>query len=429
MTLSRRGLLAAGVGLAGAAGVALALRGLVAPRRLSRGLYGPLRPDPHRLLDLPEGFTYRILQRRGERMSDGYRVPWQPDAMATFVGQGDETGAIVLMRNHECLTDPIMGPWQHAPDPRAYSRAGMGGVTRLVLDAQSFELRSSNLVLAGTQRNCAGGPSPWGWISCEETVDDGHGFAFLCDPHATALRPPQRLDGYGRFRHEAAAVDPATHVAYLSEDEGDGCFYRFVPDDPAAPFVGRLQALAIDGRPAFDSATAWHVGDRLDAHWIDLDNPTPRFDDLRLRARVKGAARVKRGEGLWWAEGGVYLAATTGGPSEAGQILRYVPGDAAGGTFELYAQAHGHDLLHMPDNISMAPWGDLFACEDNGTRNHLRVFTPGGEVWDFARNVFSTGELAGVCFSPDGRALFVNLQDEGWTFVVTGPWQPSRASA
>ena len=32
-------------------------------------------------------------------------------------------------------------------------------------------------------------------------------------------------------------------------------------------------------------------------------------------------------------------------------------------------------------------------------------------------------ELAGVCFSPDGSTLFVNIQhDPGLTLAITGPW-------
>jgi secreted PhoX family phosphatase len=427
MPLSRRGFLYAGAGIgfgAVAAGL-VAIRRVPRPGRLARGLYGPLRPDPKRILDLPEGFSYRILQQRGERMSDGYRVPWQPDAMACFAGA--DGGSVVLMRNHECGTDKIMGPWFPGQPvaPQAYRPTGMGGVTRLVLDAKTFELRSSNLVLAGTLLNCAGGPSPWGWISCEETVVEGHGFAFLCRPDAATLAPPERLPGYGRYRHEACAIDPATHVAYLSEDRPDGCFYRFLPDDPAAPFVGRLQALAVPGRPGMLTAIGLRAGDRFEATWIDVADPTPADDSLRARTTAAGAAVFKRGEGLVWNDGAVYLAATTGGPTESGQIFRYRPdpGGRGGGTLELFAQAYGRDLLDMPDNLTMAPWGHLYACEDGLSGNHLRVFTPDGDVWDFARNAYSSGEFAGVCFSPDGRALFVNLQDEGWTLVVTGPWE------
>ena len=31
--------------------------------------------------------------------------------------------------------------------------------------------------------------------------------------------------------------------------------------------------------------------------------------------------------------------------------------------------------------------------------------------------------LAGSCFSPDGSVLFVNMQGDGLTLAITGPWQ------
>ena len=34
----------------------------------------------------------------------------------------------------------------------------------------------------------------------------------------------------GRLLHEAGAVDPATGVIYLTEDEGPDGFYRYLPE-------------------------------------------------------------------------------------------------------------------------------------------------------------------------------------------------------
>ena len=39
-------------------------------------------------LDLPPGFSYRIISRAGERMSDGFFVPRAHDGMAAFSGDG-----------------------------------------------------------------------------------------------------------------------------------------------------------------------------------------------------------------------------------------------------------------------------------------------------------------------------------------------------
>src|SRR5687768_8783365 len=46
--------------------------------------YGPLVRDPHKILDLPQGFSYRVISREGERMDDGLRVPGNCDGTAAF---------------------------------------------------------------------------------------------------------------------------------------------------------------------------------------------------------------------------------------------------------------------------------------------------------------------------------------------------------
>ena len=61
--------------------------------------------------------------------------------------------------------------------------------------------------------------------------------------------------------------------------------------------------------------------------------------------------------------------------------------------------------------------------------------TPEGKVYTLGRNaqqmagakVRGTSELAGVCFSPDGSTLFVNIYSPGCTLAVTGPWRSFRA--
>ena len=34
----------------------------------------------------------------------------------------------------------------------------------------------------------------------------------------------------------------------------------------------------------------------------------------------------------------------------------------------------------------------------------------------------SSSEVAGICFSPDGKNMYLNIQDEGKTIVINGDW-------
>ena len=69
--------------------------------------YGPLVADPNGLLDLPRGFSYRLLSSLGDAMADGGTVPDKADGMACLpLGENE----IVLIRNHELIpTDDAGG--------------------------------------------------------------------------------------------------------------------------------------------------------------------------------------------------------------------------------------------------------------------------------------------------------------------------------
>lgn len=401
-----------------------ALAGLIPTARAQS--YGDLVPDPNGILDLPEGFTYRIVETAGDMMDDGYVVPERPDGMACFE---DPDGNWVLMRNHEISAgDSGAGPYPDQAAPaEAYDPNGFGGVTRVVIDPRTGQRISSNLVLTGTVRNCAGGMSPWGWLTCEEDFSgsnegNGHGYVFLCPITASSVVPPQRIVGYGRFNHEAACVDPATNICYLTEDRGDSSLYRFVPVDPEMPFQGRLQALKVVGTERF-ATTNMAVGAMVDVEWVDVADPNPALDTIRSTVQNElGAAIIVRGEGLWFHDGEVYVCSTSGGAGGRGQIFRLID-DPESPTLELIAMSTSADELEAPDNITVAPWGQLFMAEDGLLGDqYVRALTDTGEIVPFARNAASGSEFAGVCFSPDGSTMFVNIQSDGLTLAITGPF-------
>lgn len=422
MTIQRRAVL---VAAAGVAAMACPLAFLL--RRDARTSGVPLASDPARVLDLPAGFQYQLLQSASDLMSDGCRVPGRPDGMACFAGPGDTQ---ILMRNHELDWDLSQAGYA-SPPSEAFDAKAAGGVTRLVLQASTLKPISSNRVLAGTLRNCGGGTSPWGWLSCEETVEPGHGYVFRCAPSATSVAPAERILGYGRFRHEAACIDPRTQTAYLTEDQSDGCFYRYQPKDPRQPHTsGKLQALRVANSPRFDTSRDLGHSERLEVDWVEVPDPDPQDDSVREQARSAGAARFCRGEGIFFGNGVVYICCTAGGRQGLGQVFQLrlgLRGEAD--QLELLAESPDQSLLDMPDNIYLAPWGDLLVAEDGAGEQFLRGITAEGRVYDLARNAQSTGEFAGICSSPSGNALFVNLQQDGLTLAITGPFPELRRRA
>lgn len=417
--------------------------------------FGPLIKDPKGILDLPEGFTCRVLATRGETLDDGFKLPGAPDGMAAFPGPD---GKLVLVCNHELgLEMTGMGPFPNNTrlpddfdealtfdpgDDRA--NPSLGGTSNLIFDPETGEKVAHFLSLTGTDRNCAGGPMPWGtWITCEEPADltqgrgQRHGWCF--EVRATAeqgLQKPVPLKALGRFRHEAVALDPRTGILYLTEDRGDGLLYRFIPEKKQDFTRGRLQALRIVGKPSaslqnYDPASKWPLaGEAMKADWIDVDDTDSPKDDLRFRGHKDGAARFARGEGIHWVDGSFYICCTDGGPSRRGQIFRLEPSADASrqDTLELFLQPDASDLLTNGDNLCPAPWGGIVVCEDLidssfSPAAHVRCVTPEGKIFTLARNPVGQSEFAGGCFSPDGKWFFVNLQGRGLTVAVTGPWE------
>jgi secreted PhoX family phosphatase len=424
--------------------------------------YGPLVADPARIFDLPKGFRYRVIAQAGERLDDGFLLPGDPDGMAAFP-TGD--GRVAVICNHELDVEQTdkspfgsqLEYFQKANRSTMYD-AGygktpqLGGTSTIIFDPKTWRKDTHYLSLAGTERNCAGGPTPWNtWISCEETntragdrFEQDHGYNFEVPVSTTAQQfPAIPLKAMGRFRHEAIAVEPKSGIVYQTEDMGDGLIYRFIPTVPGQlEKGGRLQALAIAGQPSRDtrnwpslSEPKMPTTQLFDVTWVDIDNVESPDDDLRFQGYEKGAARFARGEGMWYADGEVYFACTNGGRKKLGQIFRYLPSQFEGtareseapGQLELFIESSDQNLLKNCDNLTIAENGNLFICEDADDTCKIVGITPEGKLFEFARNAYTDSELAGACFSPDGQTMFVNIQKNGMTLAITGPWGDLQA--
>jgi len=399
--------------------------------------YGALVPDAAGLIDLPQGFSYRVISRLGDAMDDGGTVPDRADGMGCFdLGNGE----IALVRNHELQPQHDAG----GPIAKGFGRKDgvfvPGGTTTIVLDAATLGVKRQFRSLGGTIRNCAGGVTPWGtWLTCEEAptgpgqrygagLERNHGWVFEVPAGAPGLVDAVPLTAMGRFNHEAACVDPASGIVYMTEDRDDSVLYRFLPKVPGRLAEGgRLQAMVIEGLQDTRNwnGAAMPVGRRYRVSWVDCDAVEAPQDDLRQRAAAKGAALIARGEGLHMGTGEVYACATSGGAAKLGQVLRLTPGLAgAPDMVELFFESDSPEQFNYGDNLAVAPSGHLIVCEDQYTdvvENHIRGITPAGSAYTIARLKAQT-ELAGACFSPDGKWLFVNVYSPTATLAITGPW-------
>jgi uncharacterized repeat protein (TIGR03803 family) len=430
-------------GLKGAAGVwVLSLEPFMARQIRGAGVtspYGPVRPTIDEttglpLLRLPEGFRYASFSWTGDPMADGIRCPSLHDGMGVI--DAGTSGRIVLVRNHEGLVGRSFAGRRPLI---TYADGVAGGTTNLTFDTREGRWLEARASLAGTMRNCAGGVTPWGtWISGEETTAHGHGWCFEV---GVLGGDPTPLAGMGRFSHEAVMVDPATGWVYETEDDDAAGFYRFVPHvRRTLKEGGTLSMLRVKGKPNLDLGRPIPVGTVLDVEWVRIDDPAAARTSTFAQGAAAGGARFSRLEGCWWGRRTGYFLSTDGGSAGKGQVFEY---DPEGETLTVVYDSPAAGQVDNPDNMTVTPRGGLLLCEDfagdevrqGGTR--LVGLTTDGGTFTFAANDLVLGralndrvpagdyrqrEWAGVCYSPDGRWLFVNIQTPGVTFAITGPW-------
>jgi secreted PhoX family phosphatase len=371
------------------------------------GNIGPLGEPDENGVRVPPGFTSRVVARANQPVA-GTNFFWHtdPDGAAVFP---HPEGGWVYVSNREFL---------------------LGGVNAIRFDADG-EIVSAYNILSGllSRLNCSGGPTPWNtWLSCEEY---GGGIVWECDPFGIAGAQPRAA--LGSFSHEAAIVDPATNSVYLTEDEGDGRFYRMLPDAPnvgGRPDLssGTLQAMRVlttDDINAIGARGPWPVD------WLDIPNPNPLaiVPPIELgptRSQVPETTVFDGGEGIWYQRGLIYFA--TKGDKRvwaldlAAQTLDVVYDD------DLFADP----VLDSVDNVMLTPGGDIVVVEDKSEPNQQAVaLTADGNIVALVELAGQAGsEVTGPAFSPDGRHFYFSSQRgfsgtsgvDGITYCVTGPW-------
>jgi hypothetical protein len=393
--ISRRQLIVSGALAAGAlAGSPRMLReALAAPARAGVSPYGPLGPPDANGLMLPPGFSSREIAR-GLSLVAGYPWPIFPDGQATFP---TAEGGWILVTNSESL-------------------APTGAGTSALRFGPDGQIAAAYRILAGTNTNCAGGPTPWGtWLSCEE---HDSGLVWECDPAGRHVAQPR--PALGVFNHEAAAVEPAGRRLYLTEDKPDGGFYRFTPTAYPDLTEGLLEVAVV----AADGSVAWR----------EVPNPTPAPFQTPTRAQVPEMTRFDGGEGIWH-DGGILYFTTKGDR----RVWAY---DAGAGTIEiLFDHAAAPDSsLDAVDNVTVSAAGEIFVCEDGGNME-IGLITPEREVSPFLRFTGPAhpvsgefkSEVCGVVFDPSGTRMYCTSQrayppisgvpGPGAVYEISGPFR------
>ena len=444
-------------------------------------LFGPLKSGSGDLLALPEGFSYRVVAVSGETtLTSGEKTPERPDGTLVVATRSGYR----LVQNHEAspgATDPV--PLTRGT---VYDSGALGGGCT-VIDVDRHGKRLAEWVgISGTYSNCAGGPTPWGtWLTCEETeakagtatrtgttLAKDHGYVFEVFPDVPGRQSPKPIKAWGRAAHEAVVIEPSRRRVYLTEDASGptGLFYRWSGPklgpyiaDRLAHDAGTLEALAViadDGDVLTDLAyvTSAEIGRPWKTRWVDVPDRTASTTSIRKQFKDGEVTHSKKLEGAWGDKDGAYFVSSFAFaegdlPQDAtkhdGQLWYYRYRDQ---TLTLKAYFPYNPDLHTeepgweqrlgrsldlafdgPDGCHVSPYGSVVLTEDGNTANHVLSWTAELGAQAIARNLIVLeqskdggnvySEMTGPCFSPDGKVLFVNVQEPGHVFAIRGPWK------
>jgi secreted PhoX family phosphatase len=487
MPISRRSVLAgsaSGVGLVVAGAVpSLAQSGGAShgdsSGRPSHRPFPALVDDPKGLLALPPGFSYEVVTYAGKTSLKSGQGPTPSNHDGTAVFEAGQ-GRLRLIQNHELPAGSPLGVPHVAGTVYDAGAPNAGGCTVIETDRRGRNL-GEWVGISGTLVNCAGGPTPWGtWLTCEETeikavtawsangqsgtygLDHGYVFEVFADGRTL----PKPIKAFGRYAHEALAVDPTRTQVYLSEDASNpnGLFYRWTAPrgvqlkpgiaNQLSATAGTLEAIAIimdDGTVLPDVAylTSAQIGRPFPVRWV----PVPERDGQTTSVRKQFTNEITRGkkfEGVYGTAKGVYIVNsyafnTADLPADAvkhdGMVWFYSYSQKTITLVTYFPHQNTTDtaapprydgvVFDGPDNVTVTPWGTLVLAEDGVGASHVLSSVPGGPTYAIARNMLNIGtatapefsEFTGPTFTADGKVLFVNIQTPGITLAITGPWE------
>ncbi len=354
--------------------------GVRRPRAAGDSPYGPLQPADANGVRLPVRFRSRVVARSGEVVrSTGYVWHGAPDGAAIFP---TSSGGWVYVSNSEVAN-------------------GGGGVSAIRF-GPTGSIEKAYRLLSGTNMNCSGGATPWDrWLSAEEVE---YGLVYECDPRGSAA--PLSRPAMGRFKHEATAVDAPRRAVYLTEDQPDGCFYRFRPSSWPSLSAGTLE-VACPGTT--EGSVVWKPV------------PDPSGASTRTRYQVAGALKFNGGEGCHYDRDVCFF--TT---KNDNRVWSY---NAVTATLDIVYDdslvTTGTPVLRGVDALSVSRTRDLFVGED-GDDMQINMIRNGVVSTLLQVTGQSTSEITGIAFNPAGDRMYFSSQrgtgSGGITYEVKGPF-------
>jgi len=333
---------------------------------------------------VPEGLECRLIAKSGEKLFNNHVWHGSPDGASIFP-----------------LKD---NGWIYVSNSELGNFKGGAGAIKFNKDG---DIEDSYSILKDSSRNCSGGATPWGtWLSCEE---HDAGIVWETSPIKNDSRFPKKRKMLGAFRHEGAAVDPYNNYIYMTHDDMEGLFYRFVPG-------GKVETENFYENGELQAAKVNKDGSIL---WIKVPDPLAR--DKSLIEQLPEATSFERGEGIAYFNGKVFFTTTNDhrvwlyDPLKNNLSIFYDGKGRLGVSnpvkwLKSWSEENKDKSLRSPDQITVNSNGYPLVAED-GDNMELCFLDKNGFAKPLVRlDGHWLSEVTGPAFSPDGSRLYFSSQ-------------------